>query len=199
MYNNANTSKRFIAYFIDYFIINFVSSIILPIIKPYANALEQISEILKRYFNTGNLTESDITIFFNNYSTVFIISSIVTLILIILYFVVLVNIWKKQTVGRALLHLKVVDKIEEKPTISQLLLREVVGGFLILNIFSFTIIIPILYWYYSANRGLSISDMIAKTRLIDTDSHIIFKDDYINTSYKDLNEQSEEETEYKVF
>lgn len=199
MYNNAKTGKRFIAYFIDIFIINFISNIILSFIKPYTNALSEIGEISFRYLNTGSFTDSDKTIFFNNYLLVTAISTIVTLILFILYFVVLAHLWKKQTVGRALLHLQVVDKIEEKPTILQLILREIVGGFLILNIFSFTIIILVLYWYYSVNRGITISDMIAKTRLIDTDSYSNDLDDVINVTYNDIDEKNKEETEYKVF
>ncbi len=199
MYNNAKTSKRFLAYFIDLIIINLISSFILSFIKPYTTATNEFYDILERYLNTMFITKSDISILLNDYLIMSVINSILLFILIILYFIVLPYFWENQTIGRTILHLQVVDNLEEKPSILQFILREIVGGLFILNMLSFLIIIPILYWYYSVNRGLTLSDMISKTRLIDKDSVNSDKENVINASYEDVNEQKTEETDYKVF
>lgn len=202
IYMDVKSSQRFIAYFIDILIISIISSIILKLI-PFYN---QCSAILTDYYNdilfSNNVVlESELIALMKYYLVITGIQYAVLLPLYILYFVVLPLFWDKQTIGRMVMHINVVNMAEEKPSVGSLLLREIVGGFIILRLLSGSIIILVLYWYFSSTRGRTISDMIAKTRLVDTrfinpdaDKE---KSDFIDAEYQEANDNND--TEYKVF
>lgn len=114
MDKNINiTIRRFIAYIIDWFIGGML--VILPIFV--VNALTGIS-----------LYNTTLNKFSNMYQLLIIV---LALILSILYYAILPYLWNGQTIGKKILKIQIVSKDNKKLTIKQLMIREVVGIFLL--------------------------------------------------------------------
>ncbi|MDE6407019.1 MAG: RDD family protein [Anaeroplasmataceae bacterium] len=210
-YLNARSSQRFIAFLIDYFLISLFVSFILSLIPLYNQSADTVLEYYKSFLE-GTVTDdfNELTNILKHAGIVLGLKLLLEIPVYILYLVVLPYFWDKQTLGRWAMHLRVVAKNEGKAKLSNLLLRELVGGLLLLNVFSSSIVIPVLFWYFSSATGRSLADMIGGTRLID--DRFINQDfledeeekDYVDASFTEIKEEpkeepAEEDTEYKVF
>ena len=208
---NASGSSRFFAFLLDYTIIGFVADIILsniifPIIKFDPNLLVQKLQIFYQDTAQGvldyELAGQIITLSFIQLGLTF----AVMIPIVVGYLCVLPHFWEKQTVGRLLLGLKVVDvKDEGKVYFSKLLLRELVGGFLLTYVIgsSFMILLIIII-YMSTSSGRSLADKVGKTRLINlkfvvsNGSEFDFfsnnkKDEYVDAKFTDVEPEKFEE------
>lgn len=212
-YLNARSSQRFIAFLIDYLLISIVVSFFISLIPAYNKSTEIIMNFYKHYI------EGDFTAVIDQARNVMKhigialgIQLLFDIPIYTLYLVVLPYFWNKQTLGRWAMHVKVVSKDENKATPVNLILRELVGGLLLLKFLSSSIIIPILYWYFSATTGRSLADMIGGTRLVDTrfvnedymDDDQPAEREYVDASFTEVpnepkEEPAEEDSEYKVF
>ncbi|MDE7213617.1 MAG: RDD family protein [Anaeroplasmataceae bacterium] len=213
-YLNATSFQRFFAFLIDSILISIVGGIILALIPAYNNSREIVMEFYKSF--TAGAIEDDLEVLIQILKHACIVSGLNILIqipLYLLYLVVLPYYWEKQTLGRWAMHLKVLSKDESKAKLSSLILREMVGGLLLLNILSSSIVIPILFWYFSATTGRSLADMIGGTRLVNTRyvNEVFSEDpsyenrDFVDATFKEVKEETpaeevkEEDTDYKVF
>ena len=210
-YINARTTQRFIAYLVDFILIQLVTSFILSLIPAYGDNMTLILDFYRDMMQ-GNITE-DLEVLnavMKGAAKVLGIMMLIQIPIYVLYLVVLPYFWQKQTLGRWMMHVKVVSLTEEKVKIPNLLLRELVGGYLFLNILSGFLVFPLLYWYFSATTGRSLSDMVGKTRLVDSlvtrsfeeeSAEKPFQNDYIDAVVEEApaKESKDEDTEYKVF
>ncbi|MDE7106262.1 MAG: RDD family protein [Anaeroplasmataceae bacterium] len=218
-YINARSTQRFFAYFIDALLLGVIVSFLVRLIPAYNNSMRIFQEYYKLYLEEGNIIPDaeELSYIFKHLVKAYGIMMLFEIPICILYFIVLPYFWEKQTLGRLLLHVKVVSMDGNKPKLKSLILREFVGGILILRILSTSIILPIIYWYMSATIGRTLSDLIGGTRLVE-DKMIYtdhpeepesFKDDkdYVDAVFRDVQEEptgepkdsKEEDTEYKVF
>lgn len=215
-YLNARAMQRFLAYLVDVTLISMVVSFIVNFIPAYTNNLNLVAEYYAALLE-GNIINPDYNELFTILKCALAAMGIMLAIEIpfyILYLVVLPYFWEKQTLGRWLMHVKVISKTEEKAKISNLILRELVGGFVVLRIFSASVFLPFIYWYLSVSTGRTLSDMIGGTRLVDTrfirsdflhpEDEFKEEKDYVDATFRDVTEEkndssAEEDTEYKVF
>lgn len=209
-YMNARSSQRFLTYIIDFFLIQIVVSFIVSFIPAYVDGMEYILEFYRSILQ-GELTEN-IEILTRVMKKAIKLLGIILSVqfpVYILYLVVLPHFWKNQTLGRMATHVRVISKDGKKAKVPQLMLRELVGGLLLLNLCSGFFIIPLLYWYFSSTTGRSLADMIGGTRLIDTQSKLSVEKqeentrEYVDAYFKEVSTENpesaiEEETEYKV-
>ena len=203
-YMNVRSSQRFLAFAVDMALINMVVRLIVQFIPIYAKNAAIVSEYYTA-MNEGNLINYNVEEFMQILQYMLIGLGIMLLVeipLFILYFVILPYFWEKQTIGRFLMHIKVVSKTEEKAKFSNLFLREMIGGYLILQVLSVSCVVPLIYWYLSTTTGRTLSDMIGGTRLIDTRFiNVEFlhkdegkpedKDEYIDAFFTDVPENEE--------
>lgn len=202
-YINATCSQRFLAYLLDSIIMGIISSIILCNLPVYKENMNVINDSLEM-FVSGSM---DINILFGqimqNFYTIFGYALLIEGFVMALYMVILPYFWKYQTLGRLATHTKVIRNDGSKVNFGNLLLREYIGGFLLLQLLG-SFIIPLVTWYLSATSGRSLGDMIGGTNLIDTKFHDSKDEeepsheskDYVDASFKEVEDSKEE---YKVF
>lgn len=217
-YVNARSTQRFFAYFIDALLVGVIVNFLVRLIPSYTYSISIFQEYYKSYLE-GNVIPDveELSHVLKHLAKAYGIMMLFEIPLFILYFIVLPYFWEKQTLGRLLLHVKVVSMDGNKPKLTSLILREFVGGILILRFFSSSVILPIIYWYMSATSGRTLSDVIGGTRLVE--DRIIYTDrpeepesfkddrDYVDAVFRDVQEEpseepkdsKEEDTEYKVF
>ncbi len=211
-YINARTTQRFLAYLVDFMLIQILVSLILSLIPAYDVHMTALLDFYKDAMQ-GAIPE-DLEVLTEVMKSAIKVLGIMMLIQIpiyVLYLVVLPYFWEKQTLGRWMMHVKVVTIHEEKAQLTHLLLREMVGGYIFLNLLSGFLVFPLLYWYFSATSGRSLSDMMAKTRLVDSvyfssekEVHEEPQRDYMDAVVEEAEETpyegtSEDDSEYKVF
>lgn len=199
----ATCSQRFLAYLLDSIIMGIVSSIILCNLPVYKENMDIINHSLEMSV-TGTM---DLNILLGeimqSFYTIFGYALLIEGVLMAFYMVILPYFWKYQTLGRLATHTKVIRNDGSKVNFGNLLLREYIGGFLLLQLVG-SFIIPLVTWYLSATSGRSLGDMIGGTSLIDTKYHDSDyeqksnhdSNDYIDASFK---EQKDPQEEYKVF
>lgn len=211
-YMNARSSQRFLTFIIDFFLIQFVVAFIVSFIPAYGTGMDYVMEFYKAILQ-GEMID-DMEILSEVLKNLFMILGIIIAVQIpvyCLYLVVLPHFWKKQTIGRMATHVRVIAKDGTEAKVYQLLLRELIGGLLLLNLLSGFFVIPLLYWYFSVTTGRSLADMIGGTRLIDTQSFSLEEEpdketrDYVDAEFQEapIEEEpepsSEDDSEYKVF
>lgn len=133
-----------------------------------------------------------------------IISFLSYLIIIVLYYDVLGYYWSKQTVGRMIMKIKVVNLESESPTMGMLVLRDLVGFGLynILNICCFiALIINIIF--ISKDR-ISVGDRLSSTRMVRYDEAALNQENekeyspYTNSNfYENSNQTNSNDEEIK--
>ena len=228
----ATKTQRFFAYLIDFILLSLVTSAITSIIYMACkydvdtknSVLQDIEKEVINYINYVSVDESyDFTYlksligeYFRYYSFEFGIEASIALVYCALYFVVLPKYWKNQTIGRLAMKVKVVDKDGNDPSWKNLILREIVGTFLlyiILNTFSlYTIMLASLL--LTIYGGRSLVDYVGGTMLV---SSIYFKeetpfennnnssDTIIDAEFKDVDStnsssnQYDDSDDYKTF
>lgn len=163
--NLAPTYKRVIAFIIDSLFILSLTTIVAILFKDRIDwtALNEAQNI----FNNG---EIDFSYFL---SLVYAASTSWTFILfscwlgfVIVYFIIMPIVWKKQTFGRLIMKIKVVKLNGTKLSFGTLFLREIIGKY-ILCFFSFGIvaIISIVLCFVAKGRR-SIHDRMSNTLVV---------------------------------
>ena len=201
---SVSSSHRFLAFFIDNIIISVSFGIITSFIPTYDVTYDRIFEIYKDILaNPEAINDLELMqTFFSSAMFILGLTFGIMLVLYVIYLVVLPCFWSKQTVGRMIFGVKVVNVDLKKPKLSNLLLREILAGFLIYNLLSY--IFLIINAVVTISNGRSIADKIGKTYLVY--SRMIENEDSSNDNVidaefntKEINEESNSEEEYKVF
>ena len=205
--------QRFLAFIIDYLVIYFVAFIILGFIPLYEFHSKEMLDLYTAFLTTVDLTDLTLAINLLKSSLICLgLMCVVYIPLMVIYQIVLPIFWDKQTLGRWVAGVRVMKLAsDEKPSVGSLIVREIVGGFIFNTLFIQSLVMPILNYMFSRNRGRSLADMISKTRLIDyklaKQQESIFgttfeepkKEDTIDAEFKEVYKDEEVETEYKVF
>lgn len=194
MRKKATPYQRILAAIIDFVIIICIGLIIKLIISKIVNSPEvpaQIQDYIDGKMSVEAFSQWIQTNEFTEYSNALMKANIPTLIsyivLFVVYLVVVPYFWSKQTIGRLLMKIKVVYDIDDKPTLGNLLAREVIGVLLvgILNCcccIPFIINIVLLF----GKDARPIHDSISSTTMVMTDE------------FEDLVEPKEEEQDYVI-
>lgn len=132
-----------------------------------------------------------------------ILSYISYLIVIILYYDVLGYYWSKQTVGRMLMKIKLVNMDGDSPSMGALIVRDVVGFGLynLLNVCCF--IALIINAIYIIKSHISVGDRLSSTRMVRYDEAALTQEkendynSYNNSNYFYENNQSNNDEEIK--
>lgn len=192
---NSKYNKRLFAYLFDFLLLFFVVmliSVLLP--KGNISALKNELEIIEQSYLFNTIDQQT---YLNETSLIMskmfkenVLSIMINIVFIILYFIVLPFINKGQTIGMKVLNIKIVNNKLETPSLNELVLRNIVTnglGYLIIvlsiyyiipkNIFFITIsllaiiqlllvIISSFMIIYKKNRK-GIQDLISNTKVID--------------------------------
>ncbi len=185
--------ERFGAYIIDSIILSVIVSLICFNIPSNDSDIEKRLTELNKQYTTSEITTKE---FYSGYNDILyenqknnIMSTSISLILTIGYFVVFQFMNKGQTLGKKLLHLRIVDKDSRKtPTMVKFLIRSLIAlgilstaiNLLVISIFSKKTYIPCYYTVsiieiifivvsialiiFKDGRGLH--DMMANTKVI---------------------------------
>lgn len=139
--NKKPIFRRIFAYIIDFIIVAYISGLFASIefINPY---LEKYNETSDKYFEMFNNIDSNEVIFTAediinlDYDLTYYgsITSLITIAVIILYFVIFQYFNKGKTIGKALLKIKVVNENNERPYLIQFLLRSLIVNSIVINL-----------------------------------------------------------------
>lgn len=139
--NKKPIFRRIFAYIIDFIIVAYISGLFASIefINPY---LEKYNETSDKYFEMFNNINSNEVIFTAediinlDYDLTYYgaITSLITIAVIILYFVIFQYFNKGKTIGKALLKIKVVNENNERPYLIQFLLRSLIVNNIVINL-----------------------------------------------------------------
>ncbi len=188
---NATAGQRILAFIIDFVILALVFMLIVTILQNItgiktpefpSSYMDDLAEMTQDEF-TQKYSEI-LTDYYAESAVMLIIEMITMLVLIVAYYIVLPLSWKKgQTVGRFLLKIKVVNLNDEDVTAGTLLLREVVGGFLINTLLMCCCCIPgIANLIMLCTSGKTIHDSIASTRIVDINSVVEVVEETVTNS-----------------
>ena len=137
---NSFTHRRILAFVIDVLIVAIISSLVtmaIPETKEYKNALKGYKETTTKYANK-EIDEKTFTNDFKSYSYIMnkesVSVSIVSLIMIIVYFVVICYFMNGQTIGKRILRLKIISNNGNKLTMNNFLLRSLIINSILLNL-----------------------------------------------------------------
>lgn len=224
----ATNSQRFIAYFIDMMIISLLTSLFAGLIstalkfdssvadKLYSDLINEIVLYISDYTTTSASIGSIFTEYIKYAGVSMLISACVSLFLVIIYLVIIPMFWEKQTLGRLIMKIKVVDRDLDFVSKKRIILREILGTWLMYLVLpSSTILASVIL---ASSTGRSLVDYIAKTDLVDARelgetvvSSLEPKDeekqydDYIDAKFKEYplddkpSESDEESERYRVF
>lgn len=138
----TNSYKRILAYIIDICIVSLISTLLnymIPVSNNYKQLNNQLTEIVEKYTNK-EITMADYMKQFNdlNYeiSKEIIPTSIITLVITIIYFIVVTYYLNGETLGKKILKIKIVSNNDKKLTMNSLLIRSFIINSIAINIFS---------------------------------------------------------------
>lgn len=213
VYVKATTLQRLAAFLIDLLLITFMATIltnvllkIVPFDKDrYDELYELIMDVYKE--NPQDIVDevgkSNLIEFFKLFAIQLLVNSLATLVLIILYLVLLPMYWDKQTIGRLVSNTKVIrHKGDVKCHWSNVLLREIVGTFLMYSILGSIGIIVTIVMVLVSRRSLA--DYIGMTDFVmfnpvtvDENGKVQFENKQNETIYND-NPKYDESIDAKV-
>ena len=159
---NSFTHRRILAFVIDVLIVAIISSLVtmaIPETKEYKNALKGYKETTTKYANK-EIDEKTFTNDFKSYSYIMnkesVSVSIVSLIMIIVYFVVICYFMNGQTIGKRILRLKIISNNGNKLTMNNFLLRSLIINSILLNLIElFSILFLKKDMYFKVNDIMS--------------------------------------------
>lgn len=124
--------KRVLSYIIDLLVVLLITSLICLII-PKENNLYKVQGSMNLLNEQILKKEINFSTYFNNYSILIheidgynYINYIVTLIIIILYFIILPKLLKGQTIGMKLLKLRLIEKNKDEISLRTLIIRSLI-------------------------------------------------------------------------
>lgn len=201
--------KRIIAYVIDIMIVTVISTLLtsfLPENKEYDKQIEEYMSLLNEFTNEDVeqnefMNKTNDIIYDMNINSVTI--TIVTTVLTISYFVVFTYFMDGQTLGKKLMHLKIVSANKKKLTMNNYLIRGLIINTILMNVLGIIFILLLNKQTY-----LKVNDIITYLFglvYIVTFGMILFREDkrglhdYLSgtkvISVKDLEEDNDEEKE----
>lgn len=181
-FKNAGFGKRLLAYVIDYGMFAIIGNLLYEFIiaNKYASTLEEVARIQSETINsTTTVTGESIFTQYESIDGYGALSTAVTVLFVgiiiamIVYFVVLPLVWEKQTVGRAALKLRLVDKLDEKPDLSALFMRQLLGRLVavvlqLMCCIGFIVEIVLVL----REQPTTIEDLIGGTKMVDLNQEI---------------------------
>ena len=181
----ADNAQRFLTFLIDMIIVSAIISGVSLIVYKYLNfdintkydIWEKIRLEMNNVVQTGDMTNYlyYYTELLKYLFVELVVTTIVTFVGVLLYFVILPCIWKKQTFGRWIAQTKVVMEDGSKMTLKAILIRELVGNHFFYFYFG---IIGYVISLANLNRdNKTIVDKISKTILIHSVQVVNVKDD----------------------
>ena len=181
LYNKATAMQRLLAFIIDGLILGLfvagISALIFIAIGFNYNAFSAArSEFLTNYMlyvvYQGGYRESYILALneYNNFSKIFyLVVDSVFLIGILLYLVLLPRFWDKQTVGRMIAKVRVINHAGEiNPSLKRILVREIIGTWLfyVLSYTFISVVVILISGIIILISGRSVVDRISGTDLV---------------------------------
>lgn len=215
----AVSYKRILAYIIDIFLVTIVASLLtmfIPVSKEYQEKANELNEVLEDY-TEGEITEDEYLEKVNDISYVVnkesVATSIVTVVITIVYFVVVAYYMNGQTIGKKLMHLQVVSTREKKLNMNQLLIRSLLADSILMNIISIVTIILLNKTMYLKTYditttifgavfvaifamilfredGRGLHDILAKTKVISINNNLVL-DEVIDATIVEKEETKE--------
>lgn len=167
MNKNTYFFPRVVAYFIDIFLVSLVASLVLLVVPTNSNLVkleEEATNLSEKYLNEEITTEEYIRqgaliTYDVDYASV--LTYIIEVIFIILYFVVFQFYNKGQTIGKKIMKIKVVGIDDRKLTINDYFYRSLIINSVLVNIL---IIVGVMFinrnYYFYANTALQIIQII---------------------------------------
>lgn len=187
MYEKVKLGKRLGIILIDYLIFFVVAALVSNLITRVVMGDLVIPKELEAWLNNDGSSSEElldliqnnpaVAEYFNRELSAILYTFLVWIVAFSFYFIVLPLVWKKQTLGRFLLHVKLVDSEGEKAKFGTLFIREIVGNLLIGSVLSLCCCIP-----FVANiilllaKNSIIADMLANTKFIDLDKEIVLSE-----------------------
>lgn len=186
MYEDAKIGTRLVVVFIDFLIMFILFLLISTVVSKIVMAGVTIPQSVQTWIDNGGSYEEFLKLIQNDEeamkylsleTSASFISLGVNFVVFLLYTVVLPLVWKKQTLGRFLLHIKLVTEDGENPKFGTLFLREFVGNGIV-NIFIVCCCLPLfINLILVLTKGKAIADYIANTKFIDLSKPIKHEDD----------------------
>lgn len=185
---NKPTFKRVCAYIIDIVLVSFISSLFASIefINPkldeynknyeeYRNYVQSITSGSETVDTSELLNGKKVNDFTYNIASSGVITSEITLIISILYFIVFQYYNNGKTVGKALLKIQVKSKDNKKLKLTQMILRSVVINSLLTSLISIICILTLSKSnYLTASNYIQMIDMAV---MLVTFGMVMFRDD----------------------
>lgn len=211
-FKNANNTQRFLAYLIDFLIIeavvSFLSGIIFGVMNFDINMKNSI--LAKLMEEIGNVAQTGDMTNYMKYYMEFIKYMFVemgvqmgtTLLTVVIYLVIIPKLWEKQTVGRLVSKTKVVMVDDSKLNNSGILLRELVGTFLLYYCTGMIAYVISLVFINKEQRSLV--DKVSKTKLVSLNDVILETPkqeapaDSIDAHFEEVKEATEQDKEEVV-
>lgn len=193
--------KRVLAYLLDIVIITLVATLLtmfIPTSQEYQQKSNELTEVMES-FTEGEITQDEYLEKVNDISYVInketVSTSIVTVVLTTIYFVVVAYYMEGQTLGKRIMKLKVVSTDDNKLSMNKLLVRSLIVDSILMNIISIVTIllmtksmylqtydtittifgaiyIVIFSMILFREDGRGLHDIIAKTKVISTEEKI---------------------------
>ena len=185
LFNKSTGGQRFLAFIIDLFLVAVVIGIFSAIVllltgfdfEAYNKAQSEYltDYILYMQYNTEEYYDSFRNALQEYYSYsvhFYLVLDLIALVVFVPYFIVLPHFWEKQTIGRMVVKVKVIShRGKIKPSIKQLIVREIAGTWLLYLVSSFFMsgFLVIISALFAAIGGRSIVDAISGTDLVQKD------------------------------
>lgn len=193
--------KRVLAYLLDIVIVTLVATLLtmfIPASEEYQQKSNELTDVIESYTNK-EITDEEYLEKVNDISYVInketVSTSIVTVVLTTIYFVVVAYYMEGQTLGKKIMKLKVVSTDDNKLTMNKLLIRSLIVDSILMNIISIVTIllmtkslylqtydtittifgaiyIVIFSMILFREDGRGLHDLIAKTKVISTEEKL---------------------------
>ncbi len=223
---NATKVQRFLGYLIDIVILSIIINLCVKgfckLVKfdtsnmtaIYNSIMIEIEKYLNAATNSGTFDTTALMNYLGEYFKYVLVNfgfnALFSFIFVTLYLIVLPKFWKGQTLGRFIMKTKVVNKDGTDAHISRIIIRELVGTWLLyLTIGGFSIFLATLILVICDGRSLV--DYIGKTKLIslldsekpvsnDSFENHQENNEYIDAKFKEVPEDnnSSDDDEYKI-
>ncbi len=198
---NASGAQRFLAFIIDVSIIIVLSSLTVNLIYKLANydtnqldvLLSILTQKLESYSGNSKELFNALYDFLALYFKESVVLFSVRFVYSAIYLVIFPTFFKFQTLGRLASRTRVFKSNNEKATISNYAVRELIGTSIVISSFPLLIASAII----SVKKGRSLSDYMSKTKLIDIRRYELYKS--FNIIDAEVKEVKDSEGKIKIY